>query len=231
MASAATRGRGVTVLFAGDSGTGKTMSAEVVAESLGLELYVIDLSSVVDKYVGETEKNLDRIFVEAEGVNGVLLFDEADAVFGKRSEVKDAHDRYANVEVAYLLQRMERFDGVAILTTNLRSNVDEAFLRRIDVVVEFSLPSPEQRERLWRKLIRREVPRGDDIDVPYLARSFELSGGNIRNVVLAAAFEAADAGMPMTMANMVRATSAEYRKLGRLCVESEFGVWFAVLQE
>ncbi|HXY43275.1 MAG TPA: ATP-binding protein, partial [Acidimicrobiales bacterium] len=231
MAAAATRGRGVTVLFAGDSGTGKTMSAEVVAESLGLELYVIDLSSVVDKYVGETEKNLDRIFVEAERVNGVLLFDEADAVFGKRSEVKDAHDRYANVEVAYLLQRMERFEGVAILTTNLRSNVDEAFLRRIDVVVEFPVPSPEQRERLWRKLLRREVPVQGDIDVAFLARSFELSGGNIRNVVVAAAFEAADAGKPMTMVHMVRATAAEYRKLGRLCVESEFGPWFAALQD
>lgn len=231
MASAATRGRGVTVLFAGDSGTGKTMSAEVVAESLGLELYVIDLSTVVDKYIGETEKNLDRIFVEAERVNGVLLFDEADAIFGKRSEVKDARDRYANVEVAYLLQRMEHFDGVAILTTNLRSNVDEAFLRRIDVIVEFPMPSPEERERLWRRLIRQEVPVEGEIDVGYLARSFELSGGNIHNVVVAAAFEAADAGVPMTMTHMVRATAAEYRKLGRLCVESEFGPWFAVLQE
>ena len=132
------------VPFAGDSGTGKTMSAEVVARSLGLDLYVIDLSTVVDKYIGETEKNLDRIFVEAERVNGVLLFDEADAIFGKRSEVKDARDRYANVEVAYLLQRMEQFEGLAILTTNLRANVDEAFLRRIDVLVEF--PRTRHRE-------------------------------------------------------------------------------------
>ncbi len=231
MASAATRGRAVTVLFAGDSGTGKTMSAEVVADSLGLELYVIDLSSVVDKYVGETEKNLDRIFVEAERVNGVLLFDEADAVFGKRSEVRDARDRYANVEVAYLLQRMERFDGVAILTTNLRSNVDEAFLRRIDVVVEFPMPLPKQREQLWRRLIRREVPVDGELDVGFLARSFELSGGNIHNVVMAAAFAAADSGVAMTMTHLIRATAAEYRKLGRLCVESEFGPWFATLQD
>ncbi len=231
MASAATTGRGVTVLFAGDSGTGKTMSAEVVAESLGLELYVIDLSTVVDKYVGETEKNLDRIFVEAERVNGVLLFDEADAVFGKRSEVKDARDRYANVEVAYLLQRMEQFDGVAILTTNLRSNVDEAFLRRIDVVVEFPLPLAEERERLWRRLLGREVPVEGVLDIGFLARSFELSGGNIHNVVVAAAFAAADEGVPLTMTHMVRGTAAEYRKLGRLCVEAEFGAWLPVLQE
>jgi SpoVK/Ycf46/Vps4 family AAA+-type ATPase len=207
------------------------MSAEVVAESLGLELYVIDLSSVVDKYIGETEKNLDRIFVEAERVNGILLFDEADAIFGKRSEVKDARDRYANVEVAYLLQRMERFDGVAILTTNLRANVDEAFLRRIDVVVEFPIPSSDERERLWRRLIRPEAPVEGEIDVGFLARSFELSGGNIHNVVVAAAFAAADAGVAMTMSHLVRGTAAEYRKLGRLCVESEFGPWFPALQE
>ena len=148
LGSTSSRAPGVTALFAGDSGTGKTMSAEVVARSLGLDLYVIDLSTVVDKYIGETEKNLDRIFVEAERINGVLLFDEADAIFGKRSEVKDARDRYANVEVAYLLQRMEQFEGLAILTTNLRANVDEAFLRRIDVLVEFPLPDTGSRARL-----------------------------------------------------------------------------------
>ena len=137
------RGRGITALFAGDSGTGKTMSAEVVAGELGLDLYVIDLSTVVDKYIGETEKNLDRIFTEADRVNGVLLFDEADALFGKRSEVKDARDRYANVEVAYLLQRMESFDGLAILTTNLRANVDEAFIRRLDAIVDFPMPEED----------------------------------------------------------------------------------------
>src|SRR5919199_6224849 len=131
------RGRGITALFAGDSGTGKTMSAEVVAGSLGLDLYTVNLATVVDKYVGETEKNLERIFGEAAGVNGVLLFDEADAIFGKRSEVRDAHDRYANIESAYLLQRMETFDGLAILATNLRANLDEAFTRRLDVVVDF----------------------------------------------------------------------------------------------
>ena len=145
------RGRGITALFAGDSGTGKTMSAEVLAGDLGFDLYVIDLSTVVDKYIGETEKNLDRIFTEADRVNGVLLFDEADALFGKRSEVKDARDRYANVEVAYLLQRMELFDGIAILTTNLRANVDEAFTRRLDAIVDFPLPEEPDRRRLWER--------------------------------------------------------------------------------
>ena len=141
----------MTALFAGDSGTGKTLSAEVVAGALGLDLYVIDLATVIDKYIGETEKNLDRIFREADRVNGVLLFDEADAIFGKRSEVHDAHDRYANVEVAYLLQRMERFDGIAILTTNLRANLDDAFLRRLDALVDFPTPDEPSRRLLWER--------------------------------------------------------------------------------
>ncbi len=223
------KGRGVTALFAGDSGTGKTMSAEVIAGALGLDLYVIDLSTVVDKYIGETEKNLDRVFTEADRVNGVLLFDEADAIFGKRSEVKDAHDRYANVEVAYLLQRMEQFDGMAVLTTNLRANVDEAFLRRLDAIVDFPLPEIEDRRRLWVRNLSAGVPKADDIDVDFLARRFTLSGGNIRNVAVGAAFLAADAGRAMTMEDLVRETAREYRKLGRLCVEAEFGPWFAIV--
>src|SRR6184192_1631452 len=149
MGGPSARRRGLTALFAGPSGTGKTMAAEVLASELGLDLYTVDLATVVDKYVGETEKNLDRIFAEAERINGVLLFDEADAIFGKRSDVKDAHDRYANVEVAYLLQRMELFDGLAILTTNLRANVDEAFTRRLDAIVGFPLPEEGDRRRLW----------------------------------------------------------------------------------
>jgi hypothetical protein len=223
------KGRGVTGLFAGDSGTGKTMSAEVIAGSLGLDLYVIDLSTIVDKYIGETEKNLDRVFNEADRVNGVLLFDEADAIFGKRSEVKDARDRYANVEVAYLLQRMEVFDGVAILTTNLRANVDEAFLRRLDAIVDFPVPEVEDRRRLWERNLSADVPKADDIDIDFLARHFTLSGGNIRNVAVGAAFRAADGARPMAMADLVRETAREYRKLGRLCVEAEFGPWFSVI--
>ena len=162
------RGRGVTALFAGDSGTGKTMSAEVIAADLGLDLYTVNLATVVDKYVGETEKNLERIFAEAGGVNAVLFFDEADAIFGKRSEVRDAHDRYANIESAYLLQRLETFDGLAVLATNLRANIDEAFTRRLDAIIDFPAPTPDLRRALWRQCLgaaaaggrrrRRRVP-------------------------------------------------------------------------
>ncbi len=222
-------GRGVKALFAGDSGTGKTMSAEVVAGELGLDLYVIDLATVVDKYVGETEKNLDRIFAEADRVNGVLLFDEADALFGKRSEVRDAHDRYANVEVAYLLQRMELFEGLAVLTTNLRSNLDEAFARRLDSIVDFPMPEEGDRRRLWERNLAAGVPRGGDLDLDFLARAFKLSGGNLRNIVLTAAYLAADRGRPVGMADLIRATEREYRKLGRLCLESEFGQYFPLV--
>ena len=223
MARRSSKGRGVKALFAGDSGTGKTMSAEVVAADLGLDLYVIDLSTVVDKYVGETEKNLDRIFAEADRVNGVLLFDEADALFGKRSEVRDAQDRYANVEVAYLLQRMESFDGLAILTTNLRANLDEAFARRLDAIVDFPVPEEEDRRRLWALNLATGAPIADDVDLAFMAKRFKLSGGSIRNIVLTAAFAAATDDRAVTMADIVRGTEVEYRKLGHLLVESEFG--------
>jgi SpoVK/Ycf46/Vps4 family AAA+-type ATPase len=229
MGATSSKGRGITALFAGESGTGKTMSAEVVARDLGLDLYVIDLSTVVDKYIGETEKNLDRIFSEADRVNGVLLFDEADAIFGKRSEVKDSHDRYANVEVAYLLQRMELFDGLAILTTNLRANVDEAFTRRLDAIVDFPVPEEEDRHHLWERNLRPELPRTDDIDLDFLARSFKLSGGNIRNIVVAAAYLAAAEDRPVGMADLIRGTEREYRKLGRLCLKAEFGAYYQLV--
>jgi hypothetical protein len=229
MAGAASRRRGLTALFAGASGTGKTMAAEVVAGDMGLDLYVVDLASVVDKYVGETEKNLDRIFVEAESVNGVLLFDEADALFGKRSEVADAHDRYANVETAYLLQRMEMFEGIAILATNLRSNLDEAFARRLDSLIDFPEPEEADRLRLWDRCIGTHAPRAGDLNLAFLAHAFKLSGGNIRNIALAAAYMAAEAGQPITMAVLIRATQREYRKLGRMVVESEFGQYYPML--
>ncbi len=225
----ALRGRGITALFAGDSGTGKTLSAEVIASELGLDLYVIDLSTVVDKYIGETEKNLDRIFAEADRVNGVLLFDEADAIFGKRSEVRDARDRYANVEVAYLLQRMERFDGMAVLTTNLRANLDDAFTRRIDVIVDFPMPEEDDRFALWRLHLPPEVPQSADLDLRFMSDRFRLCGGNIRNICVTAAYFAAEADRPVTMADLVRATDREYRKLGRLTVEAEFGAYIDLL--
>ncbi len=219
------RGRGVTALFAGDSGTGKTMSAEVIAGHLGLDLYVIDLATVVDKYVGETEKNLERLFGEADGVNGVLLFDEADAIFGKRSEVRDAHDRYANIEVAYLLQRMETFDGLAILTTNLRANLDDAFTRRLDAIIDFPVPDEAQRRVLWERCLRPPLPVAGDVDLGFCARQFELAGGHIRSVAVTAAYLAAGRGTPVGMADLVQAIQREYRKLGRLVVRAEFGDW------
>jgi hypothetical protein len=224
------RGRGVTALFAGDSGTGKTMSAEVIATDLGLDLYTVDLATVVDKYVGETEKNLERIFSEAAGINGVLLFDEADAIFGKRSEVKDAHDRYANVESAYLLQRMETFDGLAILATNLRANLDDAFTRRLDLVIDFPLPDAEQRRVLWERCLGPALPRADDLDLDFCADAFELAGGNIRSVAVTAAYLAAASGRPATMADLIHAVQREYQKLGRLTLASEFGPYTELLQ-
>ncbi|MFI1252489.1 ATP-binding protein [Streptomyces netropsis] len=223
------RGRGVTALFAGDSGTGKTMSAEVIAADLGLDLYTVDLSTVIDKYVGETEKNLERIFSEAAGINGVLLFDEADAIFGKRSEVKDAHDRYANVESAYLLQRMESFDGLAILATNLRANLDDAFTRRLDLVIDFLLPDAEQRLLLWERCLGRVLPRSAGLDLRFCAESFELAGGNIRSVAVTAAYLAAESGEPVTMPDLIRGVQREYQKLGRLTLASEFGPYMGML--
>ena len=217
------RGRGVTALFAGDSGTGKTMSAEVIAADLGLDLYTVNLATVVDKYVGETEKNLERIFAEAGGVNAVLFFDEADAIFGKRSEVRDAHDRYANIESAYLLQRLETFDGLAVLATNLRANIDEAFTRRLDAIIDFPAPTPDLRAELWRQCLARPLPVGGDVDITFCAESFELAGGNIRSAATTAAYLAAEARSPVTMDHVVTAVAQEYRKLGRLVLEKEFG--------
>ncbi|MGW2486291.1 ATP-binding protein [Streptomyces sp. NPDC001606] len=219
------RGRGVIALFAGESGTGKTMSAEVVAADLGMDLYVVDLSTVVDKYVGETEKNLERIFTEASAVNAVLLFDEADAIFGKRAEVKDAHDRHANIESAYLLQRMESFDGIAVLTTNLRANLDEAFTRRLDVVADFPVPDAAQRLALWERCLGQRLPRAADLDLGFCADRFELAGGSIRACAVTAAYLTAESGQPLGMRQLVTAVAQEYRKLGRLVLESEFGPW------
>jgi hypothetical protein len=208
-------GRGVAALFAGPSGTGKTMAAAIVGRELGLDVYRIDLSRVVSKYIGETEKNLGRVFDAAEQANVVLLFDEAEALFGKRSEVKDAHDRYANVEIGYLLQRMEAYPGTTILATNLRHHLDEAFLRRLQVVVEFPMPAEADRLRLWRKMFPPEAPLTADVAFEALAREVRLPGGNIRNIALAAAFAAAGEGRPIGGADLWLAAAREHRKLGR----------------
>jgi SpoVK/Ycf46/Vps4 family AAA+-type ATPase len=209
-------GKGLTALFAGPPGTGKTMAAEVIAGELGLDLFTIDLSSVVSKYIGETEKNLERIFTAAAEADAILFFDEADALFGKRSEVRDAHDRYANVEIAYLLQRMERYEGLAILATNLSRHLDEAFSRRLQFVVEFPFPGEAERERIWQRCFPPEAPRSPAVDPVELARRFPLPGGNIKNIVLHAAYLAAAADAPIGPAQLWQAADREYRKLGKV---------------
>ncbi|MEH2268861.1 MAG: ATP-binding protein [Nostoc sp.] len=217
------RGLGISALFAGASGTGKTLGAEVLAHKLRLDLYRIDLSSVVSKYIGETEKNLRRVFDAAEQGGVILLFDEADALFGKRSEVKDARDRYANIEVSYLLQRMESYPGLAVLTTNLKSAIDTAFLRRIRFVVQFPFPDTTQRAEIWRRVFPAETPTAD-LDALQLAR-LNVAGGNIRNIALNAAFLAADAGEAVQMKHILRAAQTEYSKLEKPLTDAEVGGW------
>jgi ATP-dependent 26S proteasome regulatory subunit len=226
---------GITVLFAGPPGTGKTMAAEIIAAELGLDLYKIDLSTVVSKYIGETEKNLERIFGEAQSSNAILFFDEADAIFGKRSEVKDAHDRYANIEISYLLQRMEAYDGVTILATNLRANLDDAFTRRLQFAVDFPFPEEADRLGIWQTLFPPGVPRAPDLDFGLLARRFKLAGGNIRNIIVSAAYlaaaehEAGPAGAQaagqvtgqVTMKHLLHCTRRELQKMGRLVNEAD----------
>jgi hypothetical protein len=208
-------GKGLNALFSGPPGTGKTMAAEVIARELGLDLYKIDLSQVVSKYIGETEKNLDRVFAAAESSNAILFFDEADALFGKRSEVRDSHDRYANVEVSYLLQKMEEYEGTAILASNLRQHLDQAFLRRLGFTVHFPFPDEESRRRIWEGAWPEETPLAGDVDFSALARDYRLAGGNIRNIVLAAAFLAAAERGRVRQAHLLHATRREYQKLGK----------------
>lgn len=215
-------GKGLNVLFGGPPGTGKTMAAEVIAGELSLDLYKIDLSSVVSKYIGETEKNLSRIFAEAETSNAILFFDEADSLFGKRTEVRDSHDRYANIEVGYLLQRMEEYEGVAILATNFRKNVDEAFVRRMHFMIDFPLPNAEERLRIWESIWPSSTPRGADLDLRDISRRFELSGGNVRNVALGAAFLAANNGGTVNMRHLLHAIRREYQKMGKITRPAEF---------
>lgn len=221
--------RGLVALFSGPSGTGKTLAAEIIAGELGLDLFKLDLSSVVSKYIGETEKHLDQLFDAAGAGNSVLFFDEADSLFGKRSEVKDARDRYANIEVSYLLQRLEAYDGVVVLATNFEKNVDEAFLRRIHVRIDFAMPGPDERERIWRQAFPPGAPLAPDVDFGWFARQFEIAGGAIRNAAVGAGFIAAAAGTPITSESIVAAVAREYRKLGRLITPKDFGEHHALL--
>jgi SpoVK/Ycf46/Vps4 family AAA+-type ATPase len=217
------RGLGISALFAGASGTGKTMAAEVLAHTLRLDLYRIDLSQVVSKYIGETEKNLRKVFDAAEGGAAILLFDEADALFGKRSEVKDSHDRYANVEVSYLLQRMEAYQGLAILTTNMKAALDQAFLRRIRFVMQFPFPDPGQRAEIWRRIFPQAVPT-EGLDWEQLARR-NVAGGHIRNIAMNATFLAADEGASVAMRHLLQAARGEYAKLEKPLTETEIARW------
>nr|WP_202924851.1 ATP-binding protein [Myxacorys almedinensis] len=212
-------GKGLNVLFSGQPGTGKTMAAEVIAHELQLDLYKIDLSQVVSKYIGETEKNLDRIFTTAANSNAILLFDEADALFGKRSEIKDSHDRYANLEIGYLLQKMEEYEGIAILTTNLQSNLDDAFVRRLRFLIDFPPPNQRDRMRIWQQILPDTLPQSADLDLNGLARRFEITGANIRNIAVAAAFLAASEEEPLQMRHLLHAVRREYQKMGKVLMD------------
>ncbi|MEM1167746.1 MAG: ATP-binding protein [Cyanobacteria bacterium P01_H01_bin.35] len=217
-------GKGLNVLFCGTPGTGKTMAAEIIAHNLQLDLYKIDLSQIVSKYIGETEKNLNRIFTAATNSNAILLFDEADALFGKRTEIQDARDRYANIEVSYLLQKMEEYEGITILTTNLRSNMDEAFERRLRFIIEFSLPDAKHRLLIWQKIFPKNAPCSPELDIEFLAQNFEITGANIRNIALTAAFLAADDdNRVIEMRHLIRAIRREYDKMGQILWDKNLG--------
>jgi AAA+ superfamily predicted ATPase len=215
-------GRGLSALFVGPSGTGKTMAAEVIANELQLDLYKVDLSAVVSKYIGETEKNLAKIFKEAASSNAILFFDEADALFGKRTKVSDAHDRYANIETSYLLQKMEAYEGVAILATNFRENIDHAFMRRIRFLVEFPFPDAEHRQRIWRSHFPAEAPTSPGIDYAWLGQELQIAGGNIKNIALNAAFLAAADGGEIAMEHVLRGAKREFEKIGKVWNDKEF---------
>jgi SpoVK/Ycf46/Vps4 family AAA+-type ATPase len=225
-----TQGRGINILFTGPSGTGKTMAAEIIGNELSMDVYKIDLSTIVSKYIGETEKNLENIFKEVTAANAIVFFDEADSIFGKRSEVRDSHDRYANIEISYLLQKLDDYDGLIILATNLRKNMDDAFTRRMHFCIEFPLPEEADRYRIWQHIFPEKAPLGQDIDFVFLARQFVLTGGNIRNIALTAAFLAAQGGEQITMNNLIRAIKREYQKTGRLCTEGDFGQYFNLVK-
>jgi SpoVK/Ycf46/Vps4 family AAA+-type ATPase len=214
------RGLGIISLFYGPSGTGKTMAAEVIAQALELDVYQVNISKIVSKYIGETQKNLEEILSAAEKGSVVLLFDEADALFGKRGQVKEGRDRYFNMEINYLLYRIENYRGLSILTTNLKSNIDSAFHRRFHYILEFSYPTQEQRLQLWKSYFPNEAPR-DFIDFEQLAR-ITLTGANIRNIVLNAAFQASAAGAPINMSHVKRAIKAEYLKIEKPLTENEW---------
>ncbi len=222
-------GKGLNILFSGPSGTGKTMAAEIISKEVQLDIYKIDLSNVVSKYIGETEKNLSKIFKEAETSNAIIFFDEADALFGKRSEVKDAHDRYANIEIGYLLQKMEEYDGVVILATNLSKNIDDAFLRRMQIVIEFPFPDENQRKLIWKGIFPKEAPIAQDIDYRFLSEKIKLAGGNIKNMALSAAFYAAENSGEIDMQHIMHAAKREYQKIGKPFLKADLEPYYKLI--
>ncbi|MCZ7357500.1 MAG: AAA family ATPase [Candidatus Methanoperedens sp.] len=223
-------GKGLNILFSGPSGTGKTMAAEIIAKEAGLDLYKIDLSNVVSKYIGETEKNLSNIFKDAETSNAILFFDEADALFGKRSEVKDAHDRYANIEIGYLLQKMEEYVGVVILATNLSGNIDEAFLRRMQFVIELPFPDDKLRMLMWKGIFPKNTPLAKDIDYEFFSEKLKLAGGNIKNIAVTAAFFAAENSREIGMNHILLAAKREYQKLGKPFLKADFEPYYRLIE-
>lgn len=224
-------GMGLNILFSGPPGTGKTMAAEVIANELQLDLYKIDLSQVVSKYIGETEKNLNKIFSEAQTSNAILFFDEADALFGKRSEVKDAHDRYANIEIGYLLQKMEEYDGIVILATNLRNNMDEAFARRMQFTVEFPFPDTRERRLIWKGIFPENAPLAKDIDYEFLSERLKIAGGNIKNIALTSAFYAAKQTQEIQMNHIMLAAKREYQKMGKPFLKADLDPYYELTEE
>jgi hypothetical protein len=224
-------GKGIAALFAGPSGAGKTMAAQVIAAALGgIDLYRVEIPAVVSKYIGETEKALEQLFREASGTSAILFFDEADALFGRRTEVKDAHDRYANIEVSYLLQALEAYDGLAILATNFQHNLDEAFVRRLAFIVNFPYPEETERRAIWQRCWPAATPLAGDLDLAFLARQYKLTGGDIRNAALSAAFAAAADGGRVTMGHIIRGVRREYQKMGRACTDSDFGIYITPVE-
>ncbi|MDD4248308.1 MAG: ATP-binding protein, partial [Methanosarcina sp.] len=222
-------GKGLNILFAGPSGTRKTLAAEIIAGEVGLDLYKIDLSGIVSKYIGETEKNLKKIFGEAETCNAILFFDEADALFGKRSEVSDSHDRYANIEVSYLLQQMEEHEGTIILASNYKKNLDDAFLRRLQFAVEFPIPDEAARKEIWTGMFPEKARLGEDVDFNFLSK-FKLTGGNIKNIALLSAVLAADRSGVIGMKEILRALKREFQKMGKICTPADFGAYYELVK-
>ena len=216
-------GKGVSMLFAGPPGTGKTMAAQVVASELGIDIYKVNLSKIVSKYIGETEKNLDTLFNEAKKSNVILFFDETDALLGKRTEVKDSHDKNSNLETSYLLQKMEEYDGITVLSTNYVENIDSAFFRRITYVIHFSFPDVNSRREIWKSIFPSDVPLADDIDFDYLASQFEIAGGNIKNIAVVAAFLAAQSKEKVCMRHIIKAIKYELTKQGKTLINDDFG--------